>query len=115
MPTWADKRRKLAKEAGSTSGQYRTGRVEIARGPMLAVTEPGVRKLTAVVATQLLKSTLIENIVGFHMDLDPCPMLIVQPKDSAALQFSKERIAPFIKATPALRGLISSKTRNAGD
>ena len=82
---------------------------------MLAVTEPGVRKLTAVVATQLLKSTLIENIVGFHMDLDPCPMLIVQPKDSAALQFSKERIAPFIKATPALRGLISSKTRNAGD
>lgn len=106
----------LAKEAGSTSGKYRTARVEIARGPMLAVTETGVRKISAMVATQLLKSTLIENIVGFHMDLDPCPMLIVQPKDAAALQFSKERIAPFIKATPALKGLVgSSKTRDAGD
>lgn len=106
----------LAKEAGSISGKYRTGRVEIARGPMLAVTEPGVRKLTAMVATQLLKSTLIENIVGFHAHLDPCPMLIVQPKDAAALQFSKERVAPFIKATPVLRGLIgTSKTRDAGD
>ena len=116
LPEWADKKRVLAKEAGSTSGKYRTARVEIARGPMLAVTEPGVRKLSAMVATQLLKSTLIENVVGFHAHLDPCPMMIVQPKDSAALQFSKERVAPFIKATPVLRGLIgASKARDAGD
>lgn len=106
----------LAKEAGSTSGKYRTGRVEIARGPMLAVTEPGVRKISAMVATQLLKSTLLENVMGFHAHLDPCPMLIVQPKDAAALQFSKERLAPFIKATPVLRGLIgATKSRDAGD
>ncbi len=106
----------LAKEAGSTSGKYRTARVEIARGPMLAATEPGVRKITAMVATQLLKTTLIENLLGYHIHLDPCPILIVQPKDAAATQFSKERISPFIKATPKLRSLVgSSKTRSAGD
>lgn len=106
----------LAKEAGSTSGKYRTGRVEIARGPMLAATEPGVRKITAMVATQLLKTTLIENLLGYHIHLDPCPILIVQPKDAAATQFSKERIGPFIKATPKLKSLVgSSKTRSAGD
>lgn len=106
----------LAKEAGSTSGKYRTARVEIARGPMLAVTEPGVRKISAMVATQLLKTTLIENITGYHAHLDPCPMLIVQPKDAAAEQFSKERIGPFIKATPKLRSLIgTTKSRSAGE
>lgn len=116
LPEWADRYRVLAKEAGSTSGKYRTGRVEIARGPMLAATEPGCRKISAMVATQLLKTTLIENITGYHAHLDPCPMLIVQPKDTAALQFSKERVAPFIKATPVLRGLVgASKTRDAGD
>jgi phage terminase large subunit GpA-like protein len=83
---------------------------------MLAVTEPGVRKLTAMVATQLLKSTLIENVVGYHAHLDPCPMLIVQPKDKAALQFSKERVAPFIKVTPVLKKLIgTSKGRSSDD
>lgn len=83
---------------------------------MLAVTEPGVRKLSAMVATQLLKTTLIENVVGYHAHLDPCPMLIVQPKDKAAVQFSKERVAPFIKATPVLKGLIgNTKSRDAGD
>ncbi len=69
-----------------------------------------------MVATQLLKTTLIENLLGYHIHLDPCPILIVQPKDAAALQFSKERISPFIKATPVLRTLVgSSKTRSAGD
>jgi len=83
---------------------------------MLAVTEPGCRKISAMVATQLLKTTLIENIVGFHAHLDPCPMLIVQPKDAAALQFSKERVAPFIKKTPILRSLIGSgKSRSSDD
>lgn len=116
LPEWADRYRQLAKEAGSTSGRYMTSKVEVARGPMLAVTEPGVRKLTAMVATQLLKTTLIENITGYHMHLDPCPMLIVQPKDTAAEQFSKERVAPFINATPVLRDLVGKvKTRDAGD
>jgi phage terminase large subunit GpA-like protein len=83
---------------------------------MLAVTEPGVHVITAMVATQLLKTSLIENIVGYHMDRDPCPILLVQPKDEAAEQFSKERIAPFIKATPVLKKLVgSTKTRDSGD
>lgn len=90
--------------------------MEIARGPLLAPTEPGVRKISAMVATQLLKTTLVENVFGFHADLDPCPIVIVQPKDAAAAQFSKERIGPFIKATPVLRNLVgTSKTRSSGD
>lgn len=88
--------------------------MEVARGPMLAVTEPGVHIITAMVATQLLKTSLIENVVGYHAHLDPCPMLLVQPKDDAAEQFSKERITPLIKATPVLRDLIGTgKTRSA--
>lgn len=114
VPDWADRYRKLAKEAGSTSGQWRTSTVEVARGPMLAVTEPGVHIISAMVATQLLKTSLLENIVGFHAHLDPCPALLVQPKEDAAEQFSKERIGPLINATPVLRQLVGTvKTRKA--
>ncbi len=114
LPDWADKERRLAKEAGSSSGRWRTSTVEIARGPMLAATEPGVHVITAMVATQLLKTSLLENIVGFHAHRDPCPILLVQPKEDAAEQFSKERIGPLINATPALRELVGTvKTRKA--
>jgi phage terminase large subunit GpA-like protein len=109
IPEWADRFRKH-----KDGTNWRTSEVEVARGPMLAPTEPGVHIVTAMVATQLLKTSLIENITGHKAHLDPCDMLLVQPKEDAAEQFSKERIAPFIAATPVLRVLIgTTKTRKS--
>jgi phage terminase large subunit GpA-like protein len=113
VPDWADRFRKKAAGAGSTTGKWRTSDVEIARGPMLAVTEPGVATVTVMVCTQLMKTALIENTFGFFAHLDPSPMLMLQPKEDAAEQFSKERITPLIRATPVLRRLVGTrKTRN---
>lgn len=82
---------------------------------MLAVTEPGVHIITAMVATQLLKTSLLENVFGFHAHLDPCPALLVQPKEEAAEAFSKERITPLIRSTPALRKLVGTTKMRSGD
>lgn len=83
---------------------------------MLAMTEPGVEIITAMVSTQLLKTALLENIVGYHAHIDPCPILLVQPKEDAAEAFSKERIAPMIRVTPVLNGLIGHRhTRKSED
>lgn len=83
---------------------------------MMAVTEPGVHIITTMVSTQLLKTALLENIFGYFAHLDPCPILLLQPKEAAAEQFSKERISPLIRVTPVLRELVgTSKTRNADE
>lgn len=71
VPDWADRFRKLAREAGSTAGNWRTSTVEAGRGPMLAVTEPGVHIITAMVCTQLFKTSLLENTFGYFAHLDP--------------------------------------------
>lgn len=116
VPAWADTYRQLAKAAGSRGGQWQTSDVEVARGAMLAVTEPGVHIITAMVCTQLMKTALLENVFGYFAHLDPCPMLLLQPKDDAAEQFSKERITPMVRATPVLRELIgTSKTRSGSE
>lgn len=106
VPAWADEYRKLAVGFGATSGDWETSYVEVARGPMLAVTEPGVRTITVMVATQLLKTELLLNTWGYFAHIDPCPSLFLQPKDDAADQFSKERLQPMIAATPVLRARI---------
>lgn len=85
---------------------------------MLAVTEPGVHKISLMVCTQLMKTAFIENTVGYFAELDPCPMMIVQPKEAAAEKFSKERITPLIRSTPSLSAIFGygkSKTRNADE
>lgn len=116
MPAWADEFRRQAKGAGNTHGKWRTSRVEVARGPMLSATEPGVEIISAMVATQLMKTSLLENVFGFFAHLDPCPILLVQPKEEAAEAFSKERIGPMIKATPVLKALVGDgRTRRSDD
>lgn len=112
---WADKYRFLAKEAGSTSGRWKTGTMEAARGPMFAVTELGVHIITIMCSTQMLKTSLLENIFGYFADIDPCPILLLQPKDEAAEQFSKERISPLIKITPNLRKKIGDGKMKSGN
>ncbi|MCT8345433.1 MULTISPECIES: phage terminase large subunit family protein [Photorhabdus] len=114
VPDWADQYRKLAKEAGSTSGNWETGTVEIARGPMLAATESGVHIITVMCCTQLMKTALLENLFGYFAHLDPCPILLLQPKEDAAEQFSKERITPLVRVTPILRKLVGgNKQKNS--
>ncbi|MCU1787744.1 terminase [Pectobacterium polaris] len=113
VPDWADRYRKLAKEAGSTSGDWETETVEIARGPMLAATESGVHIITVMCCTQLMKTALLENLFGYFAHLDPCPMLLLQPKEDAAEQFSKERITPLVRVTPVLRDLIGGNKQKS--
>ena len=81
------------------SGNWETSTVEIARGPMLAATESGVHVVTVMCCTQLMKTALLENLFGYFAHLDPCPILLLQPKEEAAEQFSKERISPLVRVT----------------
>lgn len=116
LPDWADDVRILSPKNSSRPGKWETSRVEVARGPMLAITEPGVRILTLEVATQIMKTALIENIIGYFIHKDPCPMLAVYPDDASAEGFSKERLAPLIDETPELRALVAPpKSRDSSN
>ncbi|WP_462116967.1 phage terminase large subunit family protein [Methylorubrum extorquens] len=111
---WAESFRRLSKES-SNGGRFIASRVEVARGPMLWATEPGVSKITLMACTQLLKTTCIENIVGRFIHVEPCPILGVFPKDDAAETFSKDRLAPMIRDTRVLRDLFGdAKSRDSG-
>jgi phage terminase large subunit GpA-like protein len=111
---WAERYRRLSKES-SNGGRFIVSRVEVARGPMLAATEPGVGTITLMACTQLLKTTVIENILGRFIHIDPCPILVVQPKDDAAETFSKDRLAPMIRDTAVLKEIFGDlKSRDAG-
>lgn len=56
---------------------------------------------------QLGKSEALLNIIGYHIDHDPCPILMLQPTESMAQAFSKDRIANgLLRATPVLQGKV---------
>lgn len=115
VPDWADRFRHLSTAAGAIGGPWQTHRVEVARGAMMAVTEPGVRRITAMVSTQTMKTELLMNTFGYYAHLDPCPILLLEPKDEMADAFSKERVAPMIQSSPVLRELMGERVSRTGD
>jgi len=111
---WADEHRRLSPESAAEHGKWTT--LSFQREPMDAVSDPRVRRVVIKSCTQLLKTVTIENAVGYFIDQDPGPMLIIQPRDKDAKDFSKERLAPMIRDTPRLKLKVAdSKSRDSGN
>lgn len=115
MVEWADANRYIPPESGSTPGKWRTDKVEAARGPMLAVTEPGVTDITVMCCTQLMKTELINNVVAYYIAQDPSPMIVLQPTLSLATMWSKDRFTPTVRDTPILNQLVKRKKSRDSD
>lgn len=115
LPQWADAKRYLS-SMSSEAGKWRTDRIAVARGPMEAATDPKTRRLSVMGPTQLLKTELILNVIGYYIDQDPCPILVMQPGDDEAEAFIKERVDPMIECTPVLKKLVKEKkSRDSGN
>jgi phage terminase large subunit GpA-like protein len=111
---WSDARRILPESSGARGGQWHTDAVPYLRGIMDAVHEPGVRLIALMKAAQCGGSEALHNIVGYHVEHDPCPMLFVHPTASVADEWSKERLSDMIRTTPALAAVISDKRKSRG-
>ena len=59
---------------------------------------------------------MLLNFLGFIADVDPGPVLVVEPRTEDAKALSKDRVAPMFRSTPALRGKISPvKSRDSNN
>lgn len=113
---WADQYRYLSSESSAEAGKWSTSRAEYQRGMMDAVSDPSIETVVLMTAAQVGKTELINNVVGFHIAQNSCPMLVVQPTLEMAQTWAKDRLSPCIRDTPALRVMISDpKSRDTGN
>jgi phage terminase large subunit GpA-like protein len=56
---------------------------------------------------------LLLNAIGYFAHQDPAPILLVQPTEIAGQAFSKERLEPTFRETPALRGKLAEKEKSS--
>jgi phage terminase large subunit GpA-like protein len=80
-----------------------------------AACDPTIEELWLQMASQVGKSELALNVIGYHAHQDPAPILYVRETQDAAKSFSKERIDPTFRQTPALRGLLTDSQRDKGN
>ena len=113
---WADRYRKLSAESAAEPGQWNTDRAPYQREILDAVNDPACEEVVIMSSAQVGKTELILNTIGYYVDYDPAPILVVQPTLDMAQAFSKDRLAPMIRDTPALTDKVKdSKSRDSGN
>lgn len=86
------------------------------RGVMDAVSDPDVSTVVVMSSAQVGKTEALLNVVGFHISQDPAPLLFLAPTLEMAEATSKDRIAPMVRDTPALKGKIKdARARDSGN
>ncbi len=64
----------------------------------------------------MMKTEVLLNFLGFIADVDPGPVLLVEPRAEDAKALSKDRVAPMFRQTPCLRGKIAAvKSRDSNN
>lgn len=113
---WAEKHRKLSSESSAEVGTWRTSRTPYLREPMNAFCDPKIHHLVMVAASQVGKSELMNNCMGYIIDCDPGSILFIQPTTVDAKEYSKLRIAPMIRDCPTLRRRVADpKSRDSSN
>jgi phage terminase large subunit GpA-like protein len=83
---------------------------------MDAITDPRNREVWVMKSAQVGWTEILNNVIGYHIDQDPAPILLVQPTLEMAEAWSKDRLAPMLRDTPCLRNAVADpKSRDSGN
>ena len=113
---WADNYRKLSPESSAESGSWRTSRCEYQREIMDSFNSPDIERIVVMTSSQVGKTEILLNALGYYVDQDPSPVMVVQPNLTMGQAFSKDRLAAMIRDSDKLREVVSdAKSRDSGN
>ncbi len=112
LSVWADADFYLSAESSAQAGRWAT--LPYQREPMDAMTDPAIERVSMMKSARVGYTKMVDALIGFHIDHDPCSMLVVQPTEADAEGFSKEEIAPMLRDCPKLAGIIYRDAVDAG-
>lgn len=107
---WSNQFRFLAPNASAEPGRYRTSRTPFLIEIMDCLTSNNeIEEVVLMKSAQIGGSELLNNFVGYVIDVSPASIMVVQPTVDTAKKFSKQRIDPMIEYSPSLKAKVSSK------
>lgn len=115
VSAWADQHRRLSLKSSAEPGPWRTSRVPYAREIMDELSaESLAEEVIFVASTQVTKTEIGLNFLGYAIAHSPGPALAVLPTIEIGQLWSKQRLTPMIDASPALREKIGPERSRDG-
>jgi len=76
---------------------------------MDAITDPSITNITVKKSARIGWTKILNHTIGYYMQHDPCPILLVQPTIEDAKGYSTDEIEPMLRDTAILKGLVEDK------
>ena len=100
---WADKYRILDSKTSAMPGPWRTEHTQYLKGIMDEFNNYETEEIDYIKPTQVGGTECLQNMIGYIIQQDPAPTMIVYPTDKLAESISENRLQPMINAAPTLR------------
>ena len=100
---WAEKYRILDNKTSNISGPWSNDLTPYLVGIMDEFTNYHTEEIILAKCTQVGGTEALLNMLGYIIQQDPSPTMIVYPSDDVADLISMKRISPMIEAAPTLR------------
>lgn len=94
-------------------GRWRNEVTPHLAGIMDASFFPSVQTIILCKAPQVGGSECVNNCVGYAIDRDPGPVLMIYPDELTARENNQDRIQPMIKSSPRLRAYMTGSEDDA--
>lgn len=112
---WAEKNLILNESALST-GRWHSDTVPFQKEIIDAVVDPELEKIVIMSSSQGGKNVIVNIIIGYYIDVDPSPIMLIEPTLELAEDYSKRRLAPIIQDTKCLREKVyETKSRDSNN
>ncbi len=113
LSEWADRNAFLSAESSAEGGRWRT--LPYQKGIMDAITDPSIEQVTVMKSARVGYTKILNHLIAYHIHQDPCPIMLCQPTLDDCQSYSKDEIAPMLRDTPCLQGLVSNPKAKDGD
>ncbi len=106
----------LSAESASEAGQWRTSRAPYQKEIMDTINDHRIHTIVFMKSAQVGATEILNNIVGYFIDQDPSPTLVLQPTLAMAQAWSKDRLANMIRDCDRLRFKVKDpRSRDSGN
>ena len=107
---WAEKYRVLDLKTSAIPGPWRNEKTPYLTEIMDELTNYETEEIIFCKCTQIGGSEAMLNMLGYAIQQDSSPAMVVYPTDKLAESISANRIVPMIKASPSLRKRLDRKS-----
>ncbi len=101
---WSAQFGQLSSETSASAGDFEAFPYQ--NGMLDAMCDPTVKTVSVMKSARVGFTKCLDLIIGYYIDQDPSPILVVQPRVEDAEDYSKTEIMPMIRDTPRLAAIM---------